>query len=155
VKQTVGGSFKYNLATGKILSAGTQTLSAAFTPSSTTDYKTVTATASLQVNPDSTITTVTSNDQTVTNFGRTGTATATIDFNVTTAYKPTESVTVTASTGENCAGTVSMMTGNGTCKLTFSTTGLRTVNASYAGDTNPTGSNSDSQNPQITVTVNQ
>ena len=150
---TVPGSFKYNPATGKILVAGTQALSATFTPSSTTDYNTVTPTASLQVNPDSTITSVTSSDQTVTL--KNGTATATIDFNVTTAYKPAGSVTVTASTGENCSGTVSSSTGNGSCKLTFSTAGTRTVNASYAGDANHTGSNSDSQNPQITVTVNQ
>jgi hypothetical protein len=151
--ETVGGGFKYNPTTGKILNAGTQPLSATFTPSSKTDYNSVTATASLQVNPDATITTVTSNDQTVT-LSKMGTATATIDFNVTTAYKPTGSVTVTASTGESCTGTVSAMTGNGSCKLTFTTAGTRTVNASYAGDANHTPSNSDSQTPTVTVTVN-
>jgi len=149
---TVAGTFTYSPKSGTILDAGTQTLSATFKPTSTTDYNSTSATASLQVSQATTTTTVTSNDQTVTL--KMGTATATIDYLVS-SYKPTGTVTVTATTGETCSSAVSSTTGKGSCKLTFATTGTRNVDASYPGDANHTSSNSDSQNPQITVTVNQ
>jgi hypothetical protein len=153
VGAAVAGTFKYTPAAGKIFPAGTQTLSVTFTPTSKVDYNTVKATASLQVTQDATTTTVTSQDQTV-KLSNTGTAKATIDFNVS-SYKPTGSATVTASTGETCTGAVGPVTGNGYCKLTFTTAGTRSITASYPGDANHTGSNSDSQTPQITVTVTQ
>lgn len=46
----VAGSFAYTPAAGTVLSAGTHTLSVAFTPSDGTDYTTVTATVTLVVN---------------------------------------------------------------------------------------------------------
>jgi hypothetical protein len=76
-----------------------------------------------------------------------------LDFNVT-SYKPTGSVTLTASTGEVCSGTLNANTGKGDCKLTFKTTGTRTILANYGGDANHSGSNSSGQNPQVTITVN-
>jgi hypothetical protein len=148
----VAGTIRYTPAAGKILTAGTQTLSASFTPTSKTDYTTAMATTSLQVLQESTSTTVTSSDQAVT-LDKTGVATATVDYNVV-GYKPTGAVTLTTSTGESCTGAVSSSTGNGDCKLYFVSPGTRTVTASYSGDDNHAGSNSDSQSPAVTVTVN-
>jgi len=45
------GKFVYSPATGTVLAAGAQTLSVTFTPTSTTDYTTATATVGLIVNP--------------------------------------------------------------------------------------------------------
>jgi len=104
------------------------------------------------VNQASTVTTITSPSQTIT-LNKSGTASATLDFNVT-SYEPTGSVTLTASTGETCSGTLTPASGDGKCKLTFNTTGTRTIIASYAGDSNHSGSNSSGQSPAITVTVN-
>ncbi len=81
-----------------------------------------------------------------------GVAIATLDFNVT-SYKPTGAVTLSTSTGGVCSGMVSAATGNGSCKLTFTTTGTRTITATYGGDSNHSGSNSSGQTP-VTVTVN-
>jgi len=46
----VPGAFVYTPAAGKVLTAGTQTLSVTFTPTDTTDYATATATQKLTVN---------------------------------------------------------------------------------------------------------
>lgn len=56
----------------------------------------------------------------------------------TNLTSPTGNVTVTASTGEFCTGTVTA----GSCSIMFATTGTRTVTASYAGDSNFSGSSS-------------
>ena len=51
-KSTVAGTFTYSPAAGTVLGAGTQTLSANFTPTDTTDYTTpATTTVRLTVNP--------------------------------------------------------------------------------------------------------
>ncbi len=50
------------------------------------------------------------------------------------------SVTVTASTGESCNG--GLAEGGGSCGLIFTTTGSRTLTATYSGDTNFAGSSS-------------
>jgi hypothetical protein len=59
---------------------------------------------------------------------------------------PTGSVTITASTGEAC-GPVTLVSGAGSCSITFTTAGVRTVTASYSGSNNFLGSAS--------ATVNQ
>ncbi len=64
----------------------------------------------------------------------------TVNFTVSGVTKPTGSVKVLASTGENCTGTLSA--GAGSCTLTFSTSGSRTITATYNGDTNFNGSTS-------------
>jgi sugar lactone lactonase YvrE len=148
----VAGAFKYTPASGAIENAGTITLEASFKPSSS-DYGTATATVPLQVLEAATTTTITSASQTTVSLNSSGSAGVTLDFNVT-SYKPTGAVVLTASTGETCAGNVAAASGNGNCKLTFTTTGTRTIIASYGGDTNHTGSNSFTQTPAITVTVN-
>jgi hypothetical protein len=123
-----------------------------FTPSVKADYNTATDSVSLQVLPAASTTTITSQDQTVTQ-NRSGVATAVVDCNVA-SYKPTGAVTLSANTGESCSGTVNATSGNGSCKLIFTTSGTRTISAAYSGDDNHTGSNNSSQSPAITVTVN-
>jgi FtsP/CotA-like multicopper oxidase with cupredoxin domain len=58
----------------------------------------------------------------------------TVSFSVTGTglAAPTGSVTVTASTGESCSGTL----GAGNCSLIFKTAGSRTLSALYGGDPN-------------------
>ena len=61
--------------------------------------------------------------------------TVTVDFSVSGKYgtkttDPTGSVTVNASTGESCSGTVSKA-GTGKCQITFGSIGVRTLVASY------------------------
>ncbi len=94
-----------------------------------------------------TVTTITSASSPVT-LNRNGVAESTVKFNVS-SYKPSGAVTLTASTGEVCSGIISSTTGNGSCKLTFTTTGTRTIVASYGGDTNHLGSTASNS-----VTVN-
>jgi hypothetical protein len=49
---TVAGTFTYNPAAGSILNAGSQTLSATFTPTDSTDYKTASTTVQMKVNAE-------------------------------------------------------------------------------------------------------
>jgi hypothetical protein len=147
----VAGSFTYSPAAGKIVAAGNDTLTVTFKPTSA-DYTTTTGSVTLQVLPTATVTTITSPSQTIT-LSKVGVATSTLDFNVT-SYDPTGSVTLTATTGETCSGTLTPTSGDGKCKLTFNTPGVRTITATYGGDSNHNGSNSSGQNPPVTVTVN-
>lgn len=121
-------------------------------PSVSVGTGTVTASVTLVVTQAPSTTTITSPDKTVTlgTLGKTGTASDTIRPH----RGPYVSVTLTASTGEVCSGSVNSTTGNGSCKVTFTTTGPRTLTATYSGDANHTSSNNSSQNPAITVTVN-
>jgi hypothetical protein len=61
-----------------------------------------------------------------------------VSFQVTGNGSPSGTVTVAASTGETCTGSLSASAG--TCSLTFVTVGSRTLTASYSGDTNFNGS---------------
>jgi hypothetical protein len=119
---------------------------------SNTDYSNSTDTVALQVLQASTTTVITSSSSTV-KLNADGVAAAILDFNVT-SYKPTGAVTLSASSGEVCSGAVSSATGNGGCRLIFTTTGTRTITATYGGDSNHVGSNSSGQSPAVTVTVN-
>ena len=86
----------------------------------------------LLVNKVGTTTTITSNLPT-TNDGKAVKVHFTVA--VATHYKvPTGSVTVNASTGESCTGTLAG--GSGSCAVTFNTAGPRTLTATYAGDNN-------------------
>src|SRR5208283_3638233 len=93
----VPGSFNYVPASGTVLKTGSHTLSAAFTPSDTTDYTSASAKVTLQVLQTTTTTTITSGSPTVT-LNLSGVATASVAYNVT-SYKPMGAVTLTASTG--------------------------------------------------------
>ena len=48
---SVGGTYSYSAALGTVLQAGTQSLSATFTPTDTTDYTTATAAVTLNISP--------------------------------------------------------------------------------------------------------
>jgi FtsP/CotA-like multicopper oxidase with cupredoxin domain len=60
---------------------------------------------------------------------------------------PSGSVTVTASTGETCTGTLTAGAGN--CSLIFNTGGARTLIATYAGNANFLGSTSAAANQMV------
>jgi hypothetical protein len=63
-----------------------------------------------------------------------------VSFKVAGSGMPTGSVTVTASTGETCNGLLT--SGAGSCSITFTTSGSRTLTASYTGDSNFLGGTS-------------
>jgi hypothetical protein len=145
----VAGKFTYSPTSGKYEDAGNITLGVTFKPTNK-NYASASTSVTLPVQQASTTTTITSSDATIT-LSKASKASTAVDFNVT-SYKPTGPVTVSASTGETCSANVISGTGDGHCTLDFTTPGARTVTASYGGDANHTGSNSDSQT--VTVTVN-
>ena len=126
----LSGTFTYLPASGKILTAGNQTLKVTFKPSVTADYSTVTDTVTLVVNQQSTTTTVTKTYPASPKGGQS----VKIYVNVAGAYgHPTGTVTVNSSDGQNCTATLASGTGN--CSLTFAT-GSYTLTGSYNGDNN-------------------
>ena len=131
----VPGSFVYSPAAGTILTVGTQMLGVTFTPSDSVDYTSATKSVSLTVNKASTTTTITSVSPNPALPGNPVVVSVSV-VGSTTVTALTGSVTVTASTGENCSAAVAA----GGCTVTFSTTGVRTITASYSGDANFTGS---------------
>jgi len=72
----------------------------------------------------------------------------TIAVQVTGSSTPTGTVQVTASTGETCTAT--LLSGSGSCSITFTTAGPRTFTAVYSGDSTFTGGTS----PTVSQTVN-
>lgn len=131
----VPGSFVYSPAAGTILTVGTQTLGVTFTPTDSVDYTSATKSVSLTVNKASTTTTITSVSPNPALPGNPVVISVSV-VGSTNVTAPTGTVTVTASTGENCSAAVAA----GGCTVTFSTTGVRTITASYSGDANFTGS---------------
>jgi hypothetical protein len=142
------GTFVYTPPAGRILAAGLQSLSVRFTPSSTADYTIVTDDVELTVNPVDTTTTITSHTPNPSTVGKMVTFDFTVAQAITNATRPTGTVTLTASTGESCTG--NLVGGRSTCKITFTTSGSRTVTASYPGDAN----NNSSVSTGVTQTVN-
>jgi large repetitive protein len=146
----VPGTFVYSPAAGKVLAAGVQSLSVKFTPTTTSDYTTVSDDVDLTVNPVGTTTTITKNTPDPSTVGHA----VTVDFSVTQAItnstKPTGTVTVNASSGQSCSGTLSSG-GSGSCKITLETAGSTTLTATYSGDAN----NNSSVSAGVSQTVNQ
>jgi hypothetical protein len=133
----VAGQFAYSPAAGKVLTAGTKTLSVTFTPTDAIDYTKVTTTAALVVNKVGTSTAITSD---LPNPSAAGQAVG-VHFTVTPATHytaPTGTVTVNASTGESCSATLSG--GSSSCTVKFNTAGARTLTATYGGDSNNSSS---------------
>ncbi len=130
------GKFVYTPASGKVLAVGTYTLSVKFTPTTTSGYTTVTATTvSLVVDQANTTTTITSTSLNPSIVGQL----ITVHFNVASPGKATGSVTISASSGETCSGTLTAA-GTGSCKLGLGTAGSITLTATYGGDANNNGS---------------
>jgi hypothetical protein len=144
---SVPGKFVYLPSAAKVLTAGTQTLSVTFTPTDHVDYSSATDSVTLEVDKVNTSTTITSNVPNPSTHGKP----VLVHFTVTAAtnYKaPTGKVTVNASTGESCTGTV--VGGSGSCSVTFSAAGPSTLAATYAGDSN----NNSSVSLGVAQTVN-
>lgn len=128
---SVAGTFSYSPAAGAVLGVGTQSLTATFTPSDSTDYTTVLKSVSIQVTQAPSSTTITSASPNPATLGSPVMVSYSVGGVVGGAL-PTGTVTVKANTGENCSALVSA----GGCSLTFTTSGTRTVTASYSGDFN-------------------
>lgn len=131
----VAGSIVYSPAAGAILTVGTQTLGVTFTPTDGVDYSAATKSVSITVNKASTTTTITSVSPNPALLGGPVLVSVSV-VGSTNVTAPSGNVTVTASTGESCPAVAP----TGSCTLTFLTTGLRTMTASYSGDANFTGS---------------
>ena len=130
-----------------VLSAGTRTLTATY--SGDAKNQSSVSGAATQTVVNLTKTAITRNRPDPTKIGRNVTVEFSVDANDPAKHtKPTGSVTVNASTGESCAGTLSHG-GTGKCQLTFSSAGSRTLTAMYAGDDDNAGSVSKS----VTETV--
>jgi uncharacterized repeat protein (TIGR01451 family) len=142
----VAGSFIYSPASGAVLTVGSQTLSAAFTATDTTDYATATSQLVLVVNKGATSTSVVSSPNPSTS-GQGVTLTATVTppgaGAATGSVTFTDSIAGTLGTVALGAGSVATLT---TSALTAS--GSHVITAAYTGDVNVLGSSG-----QVTQTV--
>ena len=130
----VAGGFVYTQAEGYVLNAGTQTLSALFTPTDTTDYRSVTTTVQLVVNQASSTVMLSANP----NPAAQGKPVV-LNATVTGAVQPTGTVLFLSGTTTLCSSTL-----NGSdvamCSFTPSASGTLSISAQYQGDTNHIGS---------------
>ena len=76
-------------------------------------------------------TVITSHDPDPSEIGETVTVVVTVSGPTLT---PTGFVTVTADDGTACSATIELASGTGFCDMTFTTSGTKTISASYAGD---------------------
>ena len=138
---SVPGTFAYSPAVGTTLGAGTQTLSATFTPTDTTDYTTATATEALTVNPKATTFTVAPTSFTYTGAAQGPTVTPSLaGATFTTSGTPTAtspgSYTVTATANGNYSGTsgaVSWSIAKATPVITWATPAAITSGTALSG----------------------
>jgi len=122
--------------------AGTRTLTAAYTPSSTNFTNSSSAGVTHTVSATSSTTTITSDTPDPTVVGQAYTVSFTVSGSA-----PTGNVTVSDGSGASCIGTVAA----GNCSLTSTAAGSKTLTASYAGD----GNNSGSVSSGVAHAVNQ
>jgi hypothetical protein len=116
--------------------AGAKTLTATY--GGDTNFNGSNDTEAHQVDKASTTTTITSDAPDPSVVGQAVPINYSVTVNAPGAGTPTGNVTVTASTGETCTGTIAA----GSCSITFNSTGLRTLTAAYVGDGNFNGSTS-------------
>jgi hypothetical protein len=88
----------------------------------------------LTASPDPTAVTITKNAPNPSTTGQVVTVSFAVSQSVNVSYKPTGTVSVSASTGENCLAPLPA-NGKASCQLMFVTAGTRTVTATYSGDT--------------------
>jgi hypothetical protein len=127
---SVPGTLLYSPVAGTVLAAGAQSLTVGFTPTDTLDYTSATDTVALTVNEAASTTVINSSSPNPSSVGQA----VTVSFTVSGSGIPTGSVTVTASTGQTCSGT--LVSGTGSCQLTFTATGSPKITAVYASDGN-------------------
>ena len=128
---SVPGTFVYTPSAGNLPIVGTATLSVAFTPANTMNYTAASTSVTLTVNQEATTSKITSAAPSAPTIGQS----VQVNFNVTANFgKPTQTVTVSSSTGETCSATLT--SGAGNCSLIFSAFGPRTMTATYSGDGN-------------------
>lgn len=139
----VDGTFVYTPAAGAILSAGTQTLMATFTPTDSDDYSAVTVAVPLTVNQTSTTTTLaTSINPSL--YGAPVTLTATV-----TPGGGTATGTVNFLDGTTLIGSGTLSSGVATLKISTLSATTHSLMAVYAGDNNCTGSSSATLSEQV------
>jgi Glycosyl hydrolases family 28/Bacterial Ig-like domain (group 3)/MBG domain (YGX type) len=131
---SVPGTFTYNPASGTVLNAGTQTLSLLFTPADSTDYTSVSKSVPLVVNQAVSTTALAASP----NPGAQGKV-ETLTATVTGAGALTGSVVFTSGSTTLCT-TALNASGVATCAFTPSASGTLAIAATYAGDTNHSGS---------------
>jgi len=123
--------------------AGAKTLT--FTYGSDVNFNGSSNAAGHQVNKADTTTTITSDNPDPSVVGQSVTVNFTVTANPPGSGTPSGSVVVTISGGaETCTGTIA----SGTCSLTLTAAGARTLTATYAGDANYNGS-SDTEAHQV------
>jgi hypothetical protein len=124
------GTFSYSPALGTVLGAGSQTLTATFTPKDTTDYTTATATVTLTVNPATPAITLVSSASPVF-VSNPVTLTATLS---SSAGTPTGSVSFYS--GATLLSKVTLASGAAAYTTSALTTGTDSITAVYSGDSN-------------------
>jgi hypothetical protein len=122
-----------------LASAGAKTLTATYAGDSNFNGST-SATAAHQVDKANTTTTITSDAPDPSVVGQSVTVNYTVGVNAPGTGTPTGNVTVSDGT-VSCTGTVS----GGSCSITFTSAGAKTLTATYAGDSNFNGSTSASE----------
>ncbi|WP_420238200.1 Ig-like domain repeat protein [Telmatobacter bradus] len=127
---TLAGGYTYTPGSGTVLNAGTQTLSVAFVPNDSTDYKSIGATTTLTVNKATTSVALVANPNPAMQ-GTTGTLTAT----VTGARTPSGTVIFLSGSNTLCTTTLNA-SGVATCSFTPSASGALSITAQYQGDPN-------------------
>lgn len=119
-------------------SAGARTLTATYSGDGGNQSSVSTGVAQSVLN--STTTVITKNAPDPAKVGRLVTVHFSVDAkDATKQTKPTGSVTVNASSGESCSGTL-LPGGEGRCQLVFNSVGSRTLIATYGGDADNQGS---------------
>jgi uncharacterized repeat protein (TIGR01451 family) len=121
----VGGAASLSTAS---LSPGAHSITASY--SGDTTYDTSNSSTLTQTVKANTTTTITSDAPDPSFAGQSVPIGYSVTVNPPAAGTPTGLVTITASTGESCSGTVA----SATCSIIFSTAGGRTLTASYPGD---------------------
>jgi hypothetical protein len=118
-------------------SAGTKSLTATYAGDANYNASPASASVAHTVNPADTTTTITSDTPDPSNVGQAVTVNFTVAPVSPGAGTPTGNVTVSDGV-DSCTGTVAA----GTCNITLTTQGARTLTATYAGDSNFNGSTS-------------
>ncbi len=142
VTVALDGSGQATLTTS-LLTAGPHTVVANYQGAA--NFATSSGTVSHTVNKANTTTAITADNPDPSAPGQAVTVAYTVTANPPGAGTPTGNVTINATTGESCIGTVAA----GSCTITFNTPGTRTLTATYAGDTNFNGSTSAGATHQV------